>query len=96
MLDDEITTANILVRGRERDDCMELLVAVLLVQVHAVGKHFLDVTNLDWHVGREVGTVDVDATRIDIIEAPDPEVALMVVEVTSSLEVKRLVLLDRH
>ena len=67
---------------------MELLAIVLLVEVHAVGQHLLHVSNLDRHVGREHGTVDIDATRVDVIEAPHPYVTLMEVKVAASLEVK--------
>ena len=72
---------------------MEPLIVVLLVQVHAVWEHLFDISDLDRHVGRKVRTINVDTSRVDIIEAPDPEVALMEVELATSLEVQRLVLL---
>ena len=51
---------------------MELLVVILLVQVHSVRKHFLNVTDLDGHVSGEMGAVNIDATGVDVVEAPDP------------------------
>ena len=51
LLDNQVTATDILIRDSKADDRMELLMSVLLVQVHAVREHFLNISNLDGHVG---------------------------------------------
>ena len=88
LFDNEIAAADILIRNAKRDDGVEFLTVILLVEVHAVGQHLFNVTNLDRHVGSEHRAVNIDATWVVIIEAPDPKVALVEGKVTTSLEVK--------
>ena len=92
LLNNEITTTNVLVSDAEGDHGVELLVVVHLVQVHAVGEHLLHVADFDRHVRREERAVDVDAARVNVVEAPDPEMLHVVLEVGTRHEVKGLVL----
>ena len=66
------------------------------MEVHSVWKHFLDVADFDWHIRAQKRAVDIDATRVNVIEAPNPEVLNVIVEVATRLKVDRLVFLDRH
>ena len=67
---------------------MELLVVVLFVQVHAVGEHFLDVADFDWHVRRQVRTVNVDTPWVDVAETPDPQVLKVELELSLGNEME--------
>ena len=73
---------------------MELLILMLLVQVHAIWEHFLDITHFNRHIHAQVRTVNVDPPRIDIIEAPDPHVRDMMSEVATRHEMQRFLLLS--
>ena len=73
---------------------MELLVVVLLVQVHAIGQHFLDVAHFDRHIRGQMRTVHIETARVDIIEAPHPKVLDVVFEIASSHKMQRLVFLN--
>lgn len=66
----------------------------VLVQEHAVRQHLLDVSDLDRHQGRQIRAVNLDHSRVALIEAPDQDSRGDVVELSSSLEVQRLVLLN--
>ena len=67
---------------------------MLLVQVHAIWEHFLDITHFNRHIHAQVRTVNVDPPRIDIIEAPDPHVRDMMSEVATRHEMQRFLLLS--
>lgn len=67
---------------------------VHLVQVHAVGKHLLDVSNLDGVTRRQIFTVNFDSRGVSIIEAPDKDLLDIELEVGASLPMQRLVFLD--
>ena len=73
---------------------MELLVAILLMQVHAVRQHLLNVSNLDRHVDGEVRAVHINAPRVNIVEAPDPQMLHKEVKAATCDEMQRLFLLD--
>lgn len=75
---------------------MELLIVVLLVQIHSIREHLLNITDLDSHIWRQMRTVDIDATRIDIIETPYPNVPHMVMEGSTCDEMERLVFLNGY
>ena len=60
---------------------------VVLVQVHAVRQHLLEVTKLDGKVRSQIFAVDLDRTRISLVVTPHLDSSLQDVEVGSSLEV---------
>ena len=41
---------SVLVGRSQFDNRLELLTVVLFVEVDAIGEHFLDISNFDWHV----------------------------------------------
>jgi len=75
---------------------VEALRVVLLVKVHAVREHLFEITNLDWHVRRQLLAVNFESRRVNIVEGPDPKVFDEVMELGTGLEVKRFVFLHRH
>jgi len=51
VLDDHVPSGYIGIGLYHLRDRVELLAIVLLVQVHAIGKHLLDIADFDGHVG---------------------------------------------
>ena len=63
---------------------------------HTGGKSFLDVSDLDWQLGREVLAVNLDHSWVRLVVAPNQQLGGDEVELSACLEVERLVLLDWH
>jgi len=69
---------------------------ILLVEIHTIRKHSFYITNFHRHIRRHHAAVYFHISRISIVEAPYPQVSYQVVESTPSLEVHRLILLNRY
>ena len=83
----------------ESCNCLELCVTILLVEIHAVWEHLLEITNSEWVPRGEQGAVNFESCWVSIVEAPDPDVVDEEAEVSACLEVERLVFLygsNRH
>ena len=83
----------------ESCNCLELCVTILLVEIHAMWEHLLEITNSEWVPRGEQGAVNFESCWVSIVEAPDPDVVDEEAEVSTCLEVERLVFLhgsDRH
>jgi len=67
---------------------------VHLVKVHAIRKHLLDITDLNRVAGGKVLAVELDSSRVSVVEAPDKNLLDVELEVRTSLPMERLVFLD--
>lgn len=67
---------------------------VHLVEVHAVWKHLLNISYLNWIVRREILAVDFNTSGVCIVEAPDVDFLDVEHEVSTGLPMKRFVFLD--
>jgi len=77
----------------ESCNSLELCVTVLLVKVHAMGEHLLEITDPEWVPRGKQGAVNFESRWVRIVEAPDPDVVDEEAEVSTCLEVERLVFL---
>ena len=62
-------------------------------------EHLLEITDSEWVPRGEQGAVHFESRWVSIVEAPDPDVVDEEAEVSTCLEVERLVFLhgsDRH
>ena len=75
---------------------MEPHSVVFLVQVHSVRQHFLNVTDLNRHLGRQETAVNFDASRIDVVKRPYPKVLYQVMHVAACAPMQRFVLVYRN
>ena len=66
---------------------------IILMEVHAVGQHFLEVANFYGEVRSEVLAVNLETGRVLIHEAPDLDLLYEELEVCSGLPMERLVFL---
>ena len=66
------------------------------MQEHTRWESFFDVTNLDWELWTQIFAVDLDDTWIGLVVAPDGELICQEMELSTSLEMVTLILLDRH
>ena len=92
LLNDQILSLDVRVRGLQLRDGCPLLRLVLLVQVHSEWKHLFHITDSDWHAWGDSAAVDLNSRWVRVGEAPDPQVLDQVVQVATSLPMKRLVL----
>jgi hypothetical protein len=67
---------------------------VHFVQVHAVGEHLLDISNLDWEARCQMLTINLNSTGVRIVVAPDVDFLGNEHEVGTSLPMQGLVFLD--
>jgi hypothetical protein len=72
LFDDHVSSADVRVGLLEADNRVELHCIVLLVQVHAVGKHLFNISNFDRQVRSEVLAVNFNTTGIHIKVTPHP------------------------
>ena len=66
------------------------------MQEHTWGQSFLNVTYLDGQLWTQISAVDLDDTGVALIVAPDGYLTGKEMELSTSLEVETLILLNGH
>ena len=66
---------------------------VFLVQIHAVRKHFFEITDLDGHVGGKFTAVYFNSSWVNIQVRPNPEVLNQILKAGSGLVMETFIFL---
>ena len=93
LLHDHVLPLHVHVRALKLDHRGELLMVVHLVQIHTIGQHLLDVSDLDGIARGQVLAVHLDSPGVAVVIAPHIEFLGDEQKVRSCLPVKGLVFL---
>ena len=74
LLLNQVFTSYITVGWSKANHRVESLGIILLMQVHSVWHHFFYVTNFNWHVGRQMTTVNFKTSWVVVHKRPDPDI----------------------
>lgn len=66
LLDDQIFTSNVRISFLKSNYRVKFSAVVFLVQIHAVRKHFFEITDLDGHVGGKFTAIYFNSSWVNI------------------------------